>query len=709
MSAAALIARPPAPPHDPLWMTLGGCADWRLEGEGGELKVGKHDNALSLAPLPGTFPVLGDPSGSLGGLIAPGHVAIDGEETIWLLDRAGRRLRRFNRCTCRFEDVPCGQLGLADPRAIHAEGDRLYIADAAPPGRLLVVDARHLVLRGLLQPPKSSDPWQPVAVAAHRGRILVADAANGRIHHFAGWGGWIAAWEGTGAPARLAFDRCGTLYAVSAGLDAAMLYDSAGKILATLSDPDEVRCAFPPPPFPVDRDGRIDLSGRCPGAGWFDLAGEAIPAPADTGPAYPQGGAALTVALDSRIARCRWHRLLVDAALPAHGAVRVEVATAEVELSASVIAGLADSAWSAVPLGTGGIGEALILAPPGRYAWLRITLSGDGAASPTVRAIEVEYPRISLRRYLPAAFGAEPASADFADRMLALFDTGLRDIEGRIDRQAAWFDPRSAPSGAGGGPDFLSWLAAWVGISFDRRWPEARRRALLRLAGRLFACRGTFNGLRGSLLLWLGWDRLEGLLPSRARCAPQCAPETPPPPLPLLVLEHWKLRRWLYLGAGRLGDAAYLWGSRLLGRSKLGDTAQAGATRLDAVRDPLRDPFHESAHKMSLFLPACALATPAARGAALRLVAENKPAHVQARVVPVHPRMRIGIQSSIGFDAVVGCWPRGIELGEAALGRGTVLSGAVPDGVETPRLGRGARLRAPRSTPSFASTGEAMP
>ena len=85
---------------------------------------------------------------------------------------------------------------------------------------------------------------------------------------------------------------------------------------------------------------------------------------------------------------------------------------------------------------------------------------------------------------------------------------------------------------------------------------------------------------------------------------------------------------------------------------------------------------------MSLFLPACALATPAARGAALRLVAENKPAHVQARIVPVHPRMRIGIQASIGFDAVVGCWPRGIELGEAALGRGTVLSGAVPRGVE---------------------------
>lgn len=709
MSAAALVAPPPAPPHDPLWMTLGGCAEWRLPAEA-ELAIGKHDNSLALAPLPGTFPVLGDPSGSLGGLVPPGHVAIDGQSVIWLLDKARRRLRRFDPCACRFEDVPCGQLALGDPRAIHAEGDRLYIADAAPPGRLLVIDARHMALRALLRPPGSGNPWQPVAVAARRGLIAVADAANGRIDLFAGWGGWIKAWAGTGAPARLAFDRCGMLYAASAGDDAVAIRDAGGKVVATASDPNEVRCAFPPPPFPVDRQGWIDLSGWCPGAGWFDTAGNPVPAPADTGPAYPKSASAITVALDSRIARCRWHRVVVDASLPENGSVRLAFATAEVELLPSVIAALPDSAWTALPLGGGGTGEALILAPPGRYAWLRITLLGEGAASPMLRAIDIEYPRISLRRYLPAAFGADASSADFADRMLAIFDSGLREIETRVDRQAAWFDPRSAPSGAAGdGPDFLTWLASWVGISFDRRWPEARRRSLLRLAGRLFACRGTLNGLRGSLLLWLGWDRLEGIVPGRPRCAPGCMPPPPPPPLPLLVLEHWKLRRWLFLGAGRLGDAAILWGSRLLGRSALGETARAGATRLDAVRDPLRDPFHESAHRMSLFLPACALATPAARGAALRLVAENKPAHVLAKIVPVHPRMRIGVQASIGFDAVVGCWPRGIELDEARLSRGTVLSGAVARGIETPRLGRDSRLKSPRSTPSFASTGEATP
>jgi phage tail-like protein len=709
MSAAALVAPPPAPPHDPLWMTLGGCAEWRLQADS-ELEVGKHDNSLALAPLPGTFPVLGEPSGSLGGLVPPSHVAIDGQNVLWLLDKVRSRLRRFDPCACRFKDVPCAQLELGDPRAIEADGDRLYIADAAAPGRVLVIDARHLALRALLRPPKSNNPWQPVAVAARRGRIAVADAANGRIDLFAGWGGWIKAWEGTGAPARLVFDRCGKLYAATAGDDAVILRDAGGKVVATATDPNEVRCDFPPTPFPVDQEGRIDLSGWCRGAGWFDTAGNPVPAPANAGPAYPQTASAITVALDSRIARCRWHRVVVDASLPENGGVRLAIVTAEVELLPSVIVSLPDSAWSILPLGAGGTGEALILAPSGRYAWLRITLFGDGSAGPLLRAIDVEYPRISLRRYLPAAFGADASSADFADRMLAIFDRGLRDIETRIDEQATWFDPRSAPSEAGGsGPDFLSWLASWVGITFDRRWPEARRRSLLRLAGRLFACRGTVNGLRGSLLLWLGWDRLELIVPVRPRCAPQCVSVKPLPPLPPLILEHWKLRRWLYVGAGRLGDAAVLWGSHLLGRSVLGETARADATRLDAVRDPLRDPFHESAHKISLFLPACALATPAARGAALRLVAENKPAHVLANIVPVHPRMRIGVQASIGFDAVVGCWPRGVALDEALLGRGTVLAGAVPGGVEAPRLGRDSRLKSPRSTPFFASTGEAVP
>jgi phage tail-like protein len=707
MTAAALLPPPPAPPHDPLWISLGGCVGWRLAEGATTLAADARDNALQIAPLPGTAPVLGDPTGSLGGLLPPAHVAIDGQGGLWLLDRGRRRLRRFDRCGCAFVDLPCGQLALADPRAIAVEGERLYIADAAGPGRVLVVDTRALVLRATLLPPAQPQPWQPVAVAVRRGQIVVADAANGRLHIFAGWGGWLKAWDGTGAPSRLAFDLDGRLYAVIPGLDAVTVRDTSGRIVATPADPDAVACAFPAPPFRVGPGGEIDLSRWCPAAGWFDQAGNPVQAPAAAGPIYPVSAVAITTALDSRIARCQWHRLVVAAEMPLHCAVRIATATAEVPLGDVVVAGLADSAWTPVPPGGDGTGEALVMSPPGRYAWLRITIEGDGVATPRIGRIDVEYPRISLRRHLPAAFGADPVSAAFADRLLAVFDTGLRGIESAIDGQAALFDPRSAP--AHKDRDFLSWLAGWIGITVDQRWPEARRRGFLRLAARLFACRGTAVGLRGALLLWLGWDRLDGLIQRRPLCAPLCADPPTTPPLPLLVLEHWKLRRWLFLGQGRLGDAAVLWGSRILGRSRLDETARTGATRLDAVRDPLRDPFHENAHRISVFLPARAVATPAGRGAAMRLLAENKPAHVEARIIAVHPRMRIGVQASLGFDAVIGCWPSGITLGEAALGRGTVLSSAMGRGVATPRLGHDARLIQPASRPSFASIGEATP
>jgi len=57
--------------------------------------------------------------------------------------------------------------------------------------------------------------------------------------------------------------------------------------------------------------------------------------------------------------------------------------------------------------------------------------------------------------------------------------------------------------------------------------------------------------------------------------------------------------------------------------------------------------------------------------------------------------MRIGIQASIGFDAVVGCWPEGVLLNDARLGRATVLS-AAPNVDRGPRVGQsriGAAMR----------------
>jgi hypothetical protein len=60
-------------------------------------------------------------------------------------------------------------------------------------------------------------------------------------------------------------------------------------------------------------------------------------------------------------------------------------------------------------------------------------------------------------------------------------------------------------------------------------------------------------------------------------------------------------------------------------------------------------------------------------------VRSERPAHVAYQIVYVEPRFRIGIQSMIGFDSAIGCYPDGgVRLNEARLGRATVLGGDDP-------------------------------
>jgi hypothetical protein len=154
-----------------------------------------------------------------------------------------------------------------------------------------------------------------------------------------------------------------------------------------------------------------------------------------------------------------------------------------------------------------------------------------------------------------------------------------------------------------------------------------------------------------------------------------CCPDAPP-----LILEHFQLRRWLFLGAGRLGDQAELWGRRIVNRSQLDETAQVGMTKLHTTLDPLRDPFHVHAHAFSVFVPACLARSDAARRSLTNLLESERPAHTIYTLELVEPRFRIGVQSTIGLNSVVGRYPQGVTLAGGSdaptpLGSGTVLTG----------------------------------
>ena len=79
--------------------------------------------------------------------------------------------------------------------------------------------------------------------------------------------------------------------------------------------------------------------------------------------------------------------------------------------------------------------------------------------------------------------------------------------------------------------------------------------------------------------------------------------------------------------------------------------------------------------------------------AAIRQVVElAKPAHTEAAIAVVEPRFRIGLQSFLGLDTVVGRYPDAVVEGEARVGYDSVL-GPSPDEAQPPTIRVGIRSR----------------
>ena len=667
-SAGPFLPADAHPPHDPMAMRLSARAGWRLADAlvDGIVAIGE---SLQLAIVTPATPQLLDPLGSFGGIRPPVFVAYTPDGGLYLLDRASGRVLWFDACSCGFTALPCPGWpdALRQPRqphqprepgrtlAITANDTLLAIAGISATGGWVVVLGRHdLAPRHVLQ-----RDWEPMALALDQhGGLYVADRKHGAVLRFRADGS--LAWTRLpGVLYGLAVDRTGTLY--MATLAGAFKYEP-GRADALAFTSEDMRAQFAPLPLRLDGKGRLLLGELCQprragalfGTDGSALSEAAIPLAAAV---YRDTGRVVIGPLDSRIHACQWHRLAFDVDLPAGTRLTIRSRSDEIVWTIAEMADVTDPAWSAPQLWyAASTTEYLIVSPPGRYLWLEITLAGDGSASPALTALELEFPRISLARYLPAVFGEQPVAADFTDRLLAIFDQGFRSVEAQLDALGYLFDARSTPA------PMLDWLASWIGLAFPQGLPLARRRRLLRRMPTLYAQRGTAEGVRQLLLLYLGMDLPDGA--------------------PRLILEHWRLRRWLFLDRGRLGETSRLWGESVLNRSRVGAGMQAGVSQIKLERDPLRDPFHAHAHAFSVFLPAARGTTPAARRRIEALLAREAPAHTAAQVHWVRPNMRLGIQCALGFDTVLGipCTPAP-ELGSMRLNGDAPL-------VDTGRPGR---------------------
>ena len=429
----------------------------------------------------------------------------------------------------------------------------------------------------------------------------------------------------------------------------------------------------------------------------FYLSGQ----PATWDPSEPSGQACyqrtgyfITRALDSRIYHCQWHRIELDLArLPPGSQVVVSTCTSdgdEEQLTGDVPPVWNSPLWQRVAVFTGevqpsaaaetwpvGPHECLVQSREGRYLYLKVELLGDGYSSPAVAGIRIHYPRTSYLEYLPAIYRKEEQSRFFLERFLSIFQTEWEDLERRLDDIPALFDPAAVPAEGG----FLEQLAGWLALPLEHTWTAAQKRVLMQAFPQIFRQRGTSAAVAAYLRTYL--RNITGLSAEEVDCYKM---------FPLLVEGFRACRRLMLSQAhgAELTLGGRLWGPGEVGRLQLGVFAQTGEVRLVSTGDPRLDPFDFYAHRFHVYLPAAWVRTTEDEDMLRRALDAETPAQAAYELCLVEPRFRVGIQSTVGIDTIVGGYPR-VRLacpGEnrapslppsGRLGYDTILSGGLAE------------------------------
>ena len=234
--------------------------------------------------------------------------------------------------------------------------------------------------------------------------------------------------------------------------------------------------------------------------------------------AYPPSGQAILGPaeggdpLDSGLPGSQWHRILLFGDIPAACAVQVETRASD-----DILAGdpLVPTGWSLSVTATTSssvdvaspdddrvaAAAVMVLAGPGRFLWIRLTLMSNGPSTPRITGIELEQPRDGISRFLPKFIRDSTPEDDFLRRWLTLFENTTFDgVAGRMDQYAELFDPRTAPT------EMLPFLAGWLQVLELARFrdDEDAFRFALSQAAELAETRGTIDGLILAVKIYLG-------------------------------------------------------------------------------------------------------------------------------------------------------------------------------------------------------------
>jgi phage tail-like protein len=511
------------------------------------------------------------------GFTRPTRLAAGAGGLLWVLDASGNRVAGLDRNGENRIELP----GLTTPLALAIDAS----------GKVAVLDATNLLLFSA----KGETPLTVGTVLGGRclvfgvEGILHAGTTTGLIYGFApnASGGWQAAGIG--------------VVGQQATVDS-LLWLGSSTILAL-----------------------VHVAGATAGQFWQ----------IDAAAGHLQEGTLTSDELDSGIPGCQWHRIALDADIPAGGTIEV---VPEV-YDAGAGKGVPDLIPAPIAL-SGQTLDCLVQSGTGRYLRLHLTFRGDGVATPVLRSIRIWFSRDSWLKYLPAIYQEDPESRSFLSRFLSILQTEFERFDERIDGIWTYFDPSAVPG------DWFLWLAAWIALPIEPTWSDAQRRSVLKNAGQQYRLRGTPAGLQQLILDYAGVS---------AR-----------------LVEHFHLRQLIFLrddpAKAQATGSGRLWSRDYYRRLQLGVYSRLGYFSLVGEPEPAAEPISWGAHEFTVFFDAEPLTKDATQKKVAAVVEREKPAHTRAYYRPVYPRMRVGVQATLGVDARVG------GPGEAVLCRVSTLN-----------------------------------
>lgn len=393
---------------------------------------------------------------------------------------------------------------------------------------------------------------------------------------------------------------------------------------------------------------------------------------------YAPRGSVTTYRLDAGEYQSNWGRIFVDACIPRGTSVRVVCVTSDESFDEPSLArtppgnlvlatirrpdlsppmpplSLLDPAPAPQPLHRRESGrelawvqpedadsfityEAPVLAPAGRYLWVRFELKGTSRVSPRLRSLRAEVYGHDYLRKLPKTLSRDPVNADFLRRYLTLFHGLIDELENRAAHREILLDPHATPE------DMLPWLASFLGLALDERWPVHARRTLISEAAWLFRFRGTLPGLQRFIEIYLEQ--------------------------PVIILEQYRLRG---MGGAILGDRG-----PLQSRAVIGGGFRVGGAIGDPDEAPLEgtsaDAFRTHAHRFSLLVRGTLEGE--RRDVVEHILEVHRPAHTIFEICELGAGMRVGRGLHVGISSGIGRTGgfRTLQLGGSTLGRNGIV------------------------------------